>query len=344
MTPASGDSGRRLLTRDGVAQTAAHLRREFFRRYPAAAVVAASDPTTVCEHMDDLELVMRSAPPPGACAVGGLYQPDLIPARITVRARGNRGDGFTVLHEVAHHMMYTDDEWSLRVRPNLPVGNERIAGEKVANAFAASILLPPEVVAGRFPDGVTAMAIRDLFTSTEASAPACCVRGLDEPGERLVMLTNFEGRPWFADSHGTPLNPGRSLAQPLVAKAVDRAGLSGIAKLTGGQGIVYSTGRVDTDVVVEVAVEGGFVFAVATSTPYDTRLSSEFVGELVCGHCDEVYTTAASTRPCITCNAWPCPACGGCECERPAVFCKRCFIQLPEVLVRAARTRCDDCS
>jgi len=344
MTSVSGYSRVQLLTRDGVAQAARHLRSEFSRRYPAAALLAASDPTTVCEHMDDLELVMRSAPQPGACAVGGLYQPDLIPARITVRARGNRGDGFTVLHEVAHHLMYTDDEWSLRVRPNLPVGKERIAGEKVANAFAVSILLPPEMVAGRFSVGVTAHAIRDLFTSTEASATACCVRGLDEPGERLVMLTNFEGRPWFADSYGTPFNPGRSLTQPLVAKAVKRVDHSGSAKLTGGEGIVYSTGRVDTDVVVEVAVEGGFVFAVVTSTPHDTRLTSEFVGELVCGHCDEVYTTADSTRPCKTCNAWPCPACGRCECERPAIFCDRCFIQLPEVLVRAARTRCDDCS
>jgi hypothetical protein len=343
MNPTSGDSRGRL-TRDGIAQTAAHLRREFSLRYPAAALVAASDPTTVCEDMDDLELVMRPAPPPGACAVGGLYQPDRRPARITVGARGNRRDGFTVLHEVAHHLMYTDDEWSLRVRPNLPVGKERIAGEKVANAFAASILLPPEVVAGRFSDGVTATAIRDLFTSTEPSATACCVRGLDEPGERLVMLTRFEGRPWFADSHGTPFNPGRSLAQPLVAKAVERVGLSGSAKLTGGEGITYRTGRVDTDVVVEVAVEGGLVFTVATSTPHDTRLSSESGGELICGDCDEVYTTADSTRPCNTCNAWPCPACGRCDCERPAVFCEGCFIQLPELLARAGRTRCDDCS
>ena len=130
MTPTSGDS-RGWLTHEVVAQTVAHLRREFSRRYPAAAPVAASDPTTVCDHMDDLELVMLPAPPPGACVVGGLYQPDRRPARITVGARGNRGDGFTVLHEIAHHMMYTDDEWSLRVRPNLPLGKERVTGEKV---------------------------------------------------------------------------------------------------------------------------------------------------------------------------------------------------------------------
>ena len=332
------------LTRDGVAQTAEHLRREFSRRYPAAALVAASDPKAVCEHMEDLDLVMRPAPPPGACAVGGLYQPDRRPARITVGVHGNRRDGFTVLHEVAHHLMYTDDAWSLRVRPNVPEGKERVAGEKVANAFAASVLLPPQVVAGRFSGGVTAAGIRDLYTSTEASATACCVRGLEEPGERLVMLSSFEGRPWFADSYGTPFNPGRSLAQPLVAKAVERAGLSGSGQLTGGEGIVYSTGRVDTDVVVEVAVEGGLVFAVATATPHDSRLSSESGGELLCGHCDEVYSTADSTRPCNTCDAWPCPACGRCECERPAAFCERCCLQLPELLARAGQKRCEDCA
>lgn len=331
------------LTREGVTHAALHLRQQFFQRYLDATRDATDDPEGVCEHMDDVELVVQSAPVSGACAVGGLYVPGGARARIIVRMVGNRRDGFTVLHEVAHHLQYTDEEWSLVARPSMPVGKERLVAEKVADAFAATVLIPDEHAQLAFVDGVTAAAVRELYRSSAASATACCVRALGQPGQRLIMLSTSDGRPWYADSHGTPLNPGRKLAQPLVARAVERADDAGTARVRGGGGIVYSTGRIDTDLAVDVAVEGGLVFVVATSTPYDSRVDLELRSELLCGHCDEVYTTERSPRRCGDCGTWQCPGCGRCDCEQTATYCEGCYVQLPLARAHAGMARCELC-
>jgi hypothetical protein len=331
------------LTREGVTHAALHLRQQFHRWYPDAARDATEDPEGVCEHMDDVELVVQSGPVGGACAVGGLYVLGGPRARIVVRMVGNRRDGFTVLHEVAHHLQYIDEEWSLIARPSMPEGKERLVAEKVADAFAATVLIPDGHAASAFAGGVTAAAVRELFRTSAASATACCVRALGQPGQRLVMLTTQDGRPWYADSHGTPLNPGRKLAQPLVAKAVERADDTGTARLRGGGGIVYSTGRTDTDLAVDVAVEDGMVFMVAISTPHDSRVDLELRSELFCGHCDEVYTAEHSTRRCGDCGSWECPGCGRCDCEQPATYCQGCYIQLPLARAHAGLGRCESC-
>ena len=336
------DDPRWWLTRDGVTQAAAHLRSQFATRYPEAALHAASDPTGVCNHILDLELEPQPTPPAGACPVGAVYEPEPPPARIVIRPTGNRRDGFTILHEVGHHLMYTDQWWSLTVRPTLPEGKDRIVSEKVANAFAASVLLPEDQVGSVFAGGVSATAIRDLHRTSLASAAACCVRGLDQPGQRLVMLTRLDGRPWFADSHGTPFNPGTRLTQPLISHAVERVGHDGTARLTGGQGIIYSTGRTDTDVILDVAIDGGYVFAVAISTPQDPRLTAEFASKIVCDHCDEIFTPVESSRRCAECSNWPCPACGQCDCERPGSYCQQCFVQLAVVDALAGHTYCEE--
>jgi hypothetical protein len=329
------------LTPEGIAHAALHLRQQFTRRYPKAARDAAEYPEGVCEHMDDVELV-EEVTPVGGCGVGGLYVPDVARSRIVVRKVGNRRDGFTVLHEVAHHLQYIDEEWSLTARPTMPQGKERLVAEKVADAFAATVLIPDEHVRTVFTTGVTAAAVRELYRTSAASATACCVRALVQPGQRLVMLTTHDGRPWYADSHGTPLNPGRRLAQPLVAKAVERVGDAGTARLRGG-GIVYSTGRTDTDLTADVAVEDALVFVVATSTPHDARVDLELCSEIVCGHCDEIYTAGESTRRCADCGTWECPGCGRCDCEQPATYCQGCYVQLPAIRAQAGLGQCESC-
>ena len=330
------------LTRDGVAHAAVHLRGQFAARYPKAAQEAPNNPGAVCDYMPDLELELQGTPPRGACPVGAVYSPEPPPARIVMRLTGTRRDGFTVLHEVGHHLMYRDDVWSLNVRPSLPEGKDRILGEKAANAFAASVLLQQDDVEAAFAGGVSAAAIRGLYRTTQASATACCVSGLGQPGERLVMLSEIEGRPWFADSHGTPFNPGIKLTQPLITHAVANAGAKGTARITGGQGIVYSTGRTDTDVILDIAVDGGYVFVVVTSAPHDPRVTLDLANEVLCGHCDEVFDPGDSAGRCEKCSTWPCPACGQCDCERPASYCQKCFIQLPVADVRAGHTSCEE--
>lgn len=336
------------LSRDGQTTAAEHFAGLFRHRYPAGALMAPESPLDVGELLDDIEVVWTDTRPPGACSLGGTYDSERNPPRLRIAVSSSgRRDGFTLLHEVCHHLMYVDTTWSLTVLPGIPADKRPILAEMVANSFAAGILLPPDTVNPIFAGGVTAAAIRELCESSEASAAACCVRALHAPGDRLVMLTDVDGRPWYAGSTGSPFNPGKRIAQPSIARAVataqDRA--SGTARLVGAEGIRYSTGTSDTDVVIDIALRGDGVFVVVTRTPHDDRIrTAGQPGEVECPQCDATLKIADAVRQCQSCGLWVCPECGGCECERqPSVVCERCFLTLPDALAQTGATRHDEC-
>ena len=335
------------LSREGQSTAAEYFASRFRHRYPGAARTADQSPLDIAELLDDVEVVWTDSRPSGACALGGTYDPGLDPPRLRIGvSRSGRRDGFTLLHEVSHHLMYIDTTWTLTVLPGIPADRRRTLAEVTANSFAAGILLPATTVDPIFSGGVTAAAIRELSEVSEASATACCVRTLHEPGDRLVMFTDLDGKPWYAGSTGTPFSPGNRVAQPSVARAVDAAQktTSGTARIVGAEGIRYSTGRSDTDVVVDVALRGGGVFVVVTRAPREGRLQAAgHSGEVECPQCDGTFTIADALRQCQTCGLWACPECDGCECERVNVVCELCFLTLPDALARSGATRHDEC-
>ncbi|MFC8730924.1 ImmA/IrrE family metallo-endopeptidase [Luteimicrobium sp. NPDC057192] len=335
------------LSRDGQTTAAEHFANLFRHRYPAAALTAPESPFDAGELLDDVEVAWTDTRPPGACSLGGTYDPELNPPRLRIAVSSSgRRDGFTLLHEVCHHLMYTDPAWSLTVLPGIPADKRHMLAEMVANSFAAGILLPAATVNPTFAGGVTAAAIRALCEGSEASATACCVRALHAPGDRLVLFTDLDGKPWYSGSTGIPYNPGKRITQPSVARAVAAAqdSASGTARIVGAEGIRYSTGTTDTDVVVDVALRGGGVFVVVTRAPHDDRLrAAGQSGEVECPQCDATFTVADAVRQCQTCGLWACPECGGCECEQASVVCELCFLTLPDALARAGATRHDEC-
>lgn len=207
-----------------VGSISERLRTSFAVRYPDAAEIASLDPRGAVLLMPDVELIEDVSLRPAKCPIDRTYDPQ--PPRIRYRPHESRRDNFTLLHELAHHLLAQDTEWCFTVAPQLDrqrVGAARSHEEGIANTFAADVLISPELAAEAFVHGVTSSACAELFKRGVASATACLVRGLKEPGDRLVMLSDHDGQVWFSSSNGEPFSPGRGVQQPAIADGVTRA-------------------------------------------------------------------------------------------------------------------------
>jgi hypothetical protein len=282
---------------------------------------------------------------PRACPIDGTYDPAT--RSIRYRPVSERRDRFTLLHEFGHDLLAIDTEWSLRVAPALDkLRYGRQVEEKIVNRFASRVLITDQEAENAFARGVTAEATASLYDIGTASATACLVRALGEPEQRMVMLTDLTGRPWFTESNGEPYAPSREIRQPAIEKAALRAdetdtgGFSGV----GLGGIEYKSGKTFSDVRIDVATRGGMVFAVITALPRDLRVSvgfSEWHVECLAG-CGRTFTQEESPGLCDRCREPKCPSCRGCDCEvHQQEFCSRCFTQLPKA--RRGQVICEDC-
>lgn len=322
-----------------------HLISLFESRYPQAAETASFDAVGAVECLPDVEVIEDPHYRSRGCPIDGTYDPD--PPLIRYRPYYNRRDGFTLLHELGHHLLATDDTWCLRVWPmlNEVKGLASRVEEDLVNAFAAGVLIGADIALDAFAEGVTSAAIAGLYESTGASAAACLVRGLRETGDRLVMLCGRDGLTLFAASNGEPYNPGAGVTQPAVAQAVTRiGGLEGTRRIDGGDGVRYRSGKAFTRVRFDVTVRDQLVFVIVEPTAIDTRVQAFDEWHLTCPACGHSFTQDASTGLCATCREPLCPRCRGCDCEgRAATYCQRCFITLPTARAGTGATLCEDC-
>ncbi|KRF18752.1 hypothetical protein ASG90_02305 [Nocardioides sp. Soil797] len=244
-------------------------------------------------------------------------------------------------------MLATDKTWCLTVWPSLNDGKgfaQRVE-EELVNAFAAAILIDAQTADDAFMSGVTSQSLVQLYDATNASATACLVRGLREPGHRLVMLCSRDGLTLFAASNGEPFNPGNGVMQPAVARAVERMDVTdGTNRFDGGEGVHYRSGKTYTRVRFDVTARGGLVFVVVEPAALDTRVAGSSEWSLDCPACGQNFTQDLSPGLCSNCHEPLCPRCGGCDCEvAAAITCERCFIVLPKNRSSAGLRYCEDC-
>jgi len=321
-----------------------HLRQLLESRGAGLMAAAQEDALSAVARLDDVVVVWEHSPRSG-CPVDGQYCGDTTPARIILRPSvSDRRDNFTVLHEIAHHLLYNDEAWALDVRPTLGPLQWQVE-ERIANAFAASVLFPAEQVERLLGSEPTSAGVAALFEESSASATACLSRVLDMPGERMVMLTDLDGRPWYTSTNGEPFAPGR-VRQPAVAAAAERA-LSGhgTATTVGGEGIQYASGKAFTSVQLDVAVSGGLVFVIATvDERQDPRFRTTSETWWHTGaQCLHSFDAAESPGFCDRCRSPRCPQCGLCDCESNDVLCSRCFLVLPTGRARSGVEICENC-
>ena len=303
------------------------------------------DPQGALEAVPNLSISEDYSLRPRACPIDGTYDPAT--RSIRYRPVSERRDRFTLLHEFGHDLLAIDTEWSLRVAPALDkLRYGRQVEEKIVNRFASRVLITDQEAENAFAHGVTAEAAASLYDIGTASATACLVRALGELGQRLVMLTDLSGRPWFSESNGEPYAPSPEIRQPAIEKAALRAAeidtrtFSGV----GLGGIEYKSGKTFSDVRIDVATRGGLVFAVVKALPRDLRMSagfSEWHVECLAG-CGRTFIQEESPGLCDECGEPKCPSCRGCECElNQQEFCSKCFTLLPKA--RTRQVLCENC-
>jgi hypothetical protein len=212
----------------------------------------------------------------------------------------------------------------------------RRAEERVADAFAAAVLIPDgavdEVLNGSAP---TAQHLVDLFHRSDVagSREACCVRIAQRmTGNGYVILAEGN-RLRFCAVVGSAYAIRRGTEQPGV----------GLLRIATEQGtstdpntkLQFPDGRFTGEYAGHSVADGLYTFAVLTdsSTPpwggwIAPRRSEGEAPEIFCLECDEV--TEAWQR-CDTNSAHRvCSVCGWCECHTPRV--------------RVAERRCDVCT
>lgn len=304
------------------------LVERFTRRYPVAAELIDSSPLSAFEELDDIELEWSIEPLRTSCGISGTYTDSVIPPRIIVYESGNaKRDAFTVLHEVGHHLLKSDSKYQYQVTVGLGKKSTKVE-EDIVNAFASKVLLP-ETVAGRhFTNGVTASSLLELIVEANASASACAVRALHEPGDRLILLSTETSGTFFSVSNGQPYNPGINVHQPAIERGASVAQKSGAAhQFTGAEGLRYQSGNSYTDVRFDIAVDGDLVITVVTPDSGHSRIFGIEPWSAECTSCLADYVPSEAST-CSRCQRSECPECGHCDCRPSVSLCDICYLEL----------------
>ena len=310
--------------------------RDAFRRNPAAAIQA---------RYASLGLVVSFRASTGnECDIDGSYNP----AKGEIVCSGDASAArqrFTILHELAHAFAHTDAEFAdwVVTLPDAGVLDE----ERVANAFAAEVLLPADLVAVHIPvSGPTARDVAALAAVADASREAVCVRAAQRMrGPGLVTLSTGSVIQ-FAAARALPFSVRRDSDQGPGSFHHRASGLTHCrqdhVQLRLPSGVLSSS--LDADAFT---ADDGYTFAVLMehSAPWQTFTGTQTGPdgfEIDCPDCDGVRTVYAAECP--RCGDRPCPD-HGCSCPRLQARtvrrCVTCNIDLPLAAPPGAQY-CDD--
>lgn len=255
------------------------------------------------------------------CSVSGSYVQAT--RSITVQTSlSTRRTKFTALHELGHDQARRHARVAAKFvrRPD----NGKRLEEKVADAFAAAILIPEaavvDVLADREP---TADTVVSLFRheGVAGSREACCVRIAQRMrGNGYVLLCQHD-RIQFCAAAGSAMPVRRQTRQApdhfLVRVAGRGRGTSTRVRLT------HHSGVQTPEFAAQAVRDGDFVFALLTDAttlpwggwrPPPTGEAARPQGaEIWCDACDD---SRESWQRCDNGHG-TCSTCGWCECNRP---------------------------
>ena len=339
-------------SRTAIATQTAAMISVLDERHPRTRAALAADPIKAILSWGGIAVKIvpdQDADP--ACSVPGAYLGDQSPVILAVAATTSLGRrAFTALHELGHDLQRTDAGLAeyLLAQPDQGYRLE----EAACNAFAASILIPEDLVTSHIPSvGPTAADIRRLWLAGSASRAAVCVRAaerLTSPGH--VVLIDRSGVVQFAAAHQLP--PIRKATDLSTTQVVRSAIRSSTSRTRGVIRMLYRDGIVGAELTAETGDLGAdylVVVAVTDHAPWMDRftLPSAESGPQgrawICGHCDHEFRTF---EPPCQCGGHKCPACGRCDCAPKVAerYCTECFLKLPAHLFDGASTRCRECS
>lgn len=294
------------------------------------------DPESALSGNDEITVEYDMSPRAG-CSVFGYYRhvaagQSMILVHPSLTSERDR---FTILHELGHHVQRQHRAW-VNVRYSLPTEVGARLEERVADAFAAEVLIPASTVS---PDStwLSARTLVEVYAKVRASRAAVAMRAIEispEGEQATVVVADYRGEVTFARASGDEVfAPARGRVQPGIAKMIEAAlehGGSATGALDGG--LVAASGWAQQDLEVEVALDSwGYAFAVVRSAQRFGRKSVwDRIDEVECGNeaCGAVFAVDETVTICPACRAPKCPECARCACERKASpVCTTCFLE-----------------
>jgi hypothetical protein len=264
------------------------------------------------------------------CGGGGYYRPS--PPTIHLHPATSRRDNFTLLHELAHHLQQSHDQWGFTLIDMTDPVRRKIE-EAVCDQFAAQVLMP--VGDGDRHDASLhpADVMAGLFARSEASRSAILQRVREMlPAESRWLLA-------IADLDGVVITSATTYDDPQPPKDFTQEGFRRVAaeamdsavRREFHEGIEYRAGSVLDDMRVEAALdhEERYVFLALRSMTANGSGTWTFPAQ-ECSNpvCEETFQAKQSSGRCETCQDFKCPRCHRCGCtapERPTT-CTSCFM------------------
>lgn len=288
------------------------------------------------------------------CGIEGHY--DESTRTITVRrSTSRRRTWFTSLHELGHDRARQHPDVARAIAQLSPDAGRRFE-EEIANAFAATILIPNEVLDAVMGDKEpTAVAVVELFRDdrVHGSREACCVRVAQRMTGNGYLVLAEGGIVRFCAVAGTAYRVARGAAQE-PGHLLERAAEHGRAtdnRVT----LRHRSGAHTPPFAGQAVSDGPYVFAVFTDAtnlpwggwipPRDSR-PADGPPEMWCEECDEIVEAwqRCDTDP----SHRVCGVCGWCECRVPKAkikerTCKVCTIPKHIDLFDEHPEICRDC-
>lgn len=293
----------------------------------------SDDPEGALSGNPEVEIEYDSSPKPG-CSVFGYYRPRSgAPALILVHpAFSAERDNFTIVHEVGHHVQRQHRAWA-NVRFAIGGAAGDRLEERVADAFAAAVLIPADV--GADGSWLDARALAQVHDRVRASRSAVAMRAVEiapEGEPTAVVVADRTGLVTFARASGDHVyTPARGSVQPGIG-ALIQAAFSGDGYAAGALsgGIRFGSGWAQQDLSAEVALDSSWSHAFVVIRP-DQRYGRTLVWEQVEAEClseacGAVFLVDATVEICPRCSTPKCPECRGCACEpEQTPTCDHCF-------------------
>lgn len=243
-----------------------------------------------------------------------------------------RHDMFTLLHEVGHYVQKNHLGLTNAIA-TLDRYWQTEAPEKIADSFAASVLIPDEELPS-LSTPPTAADILRLYDRTNASYLACAmstIRGNARVPFVIVGIDYNAVVKFAVASDDSLVPPSRNSVQPSFLRALASSHNSECSRTFETVSIQYESGRTRDDLKATVASsDEGLVIAVISQTPGHFRPASWSQAQAECANpaCASVFDVTPPIASCPECGMPICPECRTCYCNSVAISktCPRCFL------------------
>lgn len=238
---------------------------------------------------------------------------------ILYRPTSSRRENFTLLHELAHHLVANDDaclNW-LADRPE-PLREL----EQMCDHLAAALLIPRELVdtalAGRPPSAATLDGLYDLSQGSRSASAVALAQRLPCDGFVALVDTTTNSLFFSARAHdtrpyawkGDPLPAGH----PLRVTPVPEKAMTWWPYPDGERRQFYLSALAEGDLVYAVFAENDLWNVAKLHFSDVGRPDRGYHGTINCRTCG--YSGNTRWWPHDVCGEGTCPRCGECGCDR----------------------------